>query len=66
MIKKLKDLWLKLKNWFIKNWISIVNWIVLILVYGINENVWIEVIVGLWIFVQIGYAGYKWFIKKNK
>lgn len=56
----------RFKEWIIKNWLSITNWIVLILVYGINTNMWIEVIVGLWIFVQCGYAGWKWFNKKNK
>ena len=66
MFNKIKEFLLKIKNWFLKNWIQIVNWIVLILVYGINENVWIELIVGLWIFVQIGYAGWKWFNKKTK
>lgn len=60
------NMWNRFKAWFIKNWEKITNWIVLILVYGINTNVWIEVIVGLWIFAQIGYAGWKWFNKKDK
>lgn len=55
----------KFKNWVIKNWIKITNWVVLISVYSINQNDWIELILGLWIFTQLAYAGWVWFKKSN-
>ena len=57
-------IWNKVKTFVLKHWLSIVNWIVLILIYANTNQVGIETIVGLWIFIQIAYAGYKLF-KKN-
>ena len=53
--------------WFKKNWFMIVNYLVIILaysnIYDKDGVVWAEVLLGLWIFASIGYAGWKWFNK---
>lgn len=68
--------WTALKAWFIakplawikKNWFMIVNYIVIVLaynnVYGKTNAEFAEVLLGLWIFTSIAYAGWKLFIKK--
>ena len=72
----MKKLWEKIKTWFMqkalpwlkKNWMIIVNYLVIILaynnVYGKDGVILAETLLGLWIFVSIGYAGWKWFTKK--
>ena len=68
--------WTALKVWFVakplvwlkKNWMIIVNYLVIALaynnIYGKDGVVFTEVLLGLWIIVSIGYAGYKLFVKK--
>ena len=70
-------MWEKIKNWFVekplawfkKNWFMIVNYLVIILaynnVYGKEGVGGAEVLLGLWIFASIAYAGWKWFTKNN-
>jgi len=68
--------WTAIKTWFItkplswlkKNWFIVVNYIVIVLSYN---NVYnkdgvglANILLGLWIFTSIAYAGWKWFIKK--
>jgi len=54
--------------WFKKNWFMVVNYLVIVLaynnIYGKEGVVGAEVLLGLWIFASIGYAGWKWFTKK--
>ena len=63
-------IWLKTKllPWFKKNWFMFINYIVIILAYNNvynKEGVGVsEVLLGLWIFASIAYAGFKWFMKK--
>lgn len=53
-----------IKTWFIKNWLLFVNYLVVFIsysiIYGHEDVVWAELLLGLWIFVSIGYAGWKW------
>jgi len=71
-LKKVKDTCISLFNkfiaWFKKNWFMIINYIVILLsysiVYGHEEIVVAETLLGLWIFTSIAYGAYKWFIKK--
>ena len=55
------------KNWILKNLFMIVNYIVILwsykIVYGHDEVVGAETLLGLWIFASIGYVGYKFFVK---
>jgi hypothetical protein len=55
--------------WLMKNWFIIINYIVILLaydnIYGKNGVVFAEVLLGLWIFASVGYAGWKWFNKPN-
>jgi len=66
----LKELWLKIKTWFKKNWFMFVNYVVIVLaynnIYGKEGVVGAEVLLGLWIFASIAYAGWKWFNKKKE
>jgi len=68
MIEKLKKMWNKLKAWFVKNWMIVVNYLVIVLVYnnvyGKEGVLFSEVLMGLWIFASIAYGGYKWFISR--
>lgn len=68
MIEKLKAIWNKFKTWFLKNWLLIVNYIVIFVAYSIvyDKNTWAELILGLWLFVSAAYGMYKWFIGKPK
>jgi hypothetical protein len=54
--------------WFKKNWFMVVNYLVIVLaynnVYGKEGAGFAEVLLGLWIFASIAYAGWKWFTKK--
>jgi len=68
--------WTAVKTWFIakpmswlkKNWFMIVNYIVIVLaynnVYDKNGVGLANVLLGLWLFTSIAYAGWKWFIGK--
>jgi len=65
MIEKLK-IWAKTKllPWAKKNWLTIVNFAVLGILYAaLPEESGLGVLVGLWIFVQIAVLGYRLFIK---
>jgi hypothetical protein len=54
-------------TWFKKNWFIIVNYIIIFMaysmIYGKEGVVGAEVLLGLWIFASIAYAGWKWFNK---
>jgi hypothetical protein len=56
--------------WFKKNWMIVVNYLVILLaynnIYGKEGVVGAEVLLGLWIFVSIAYAGWKWFNKPRQ
>jgi len=73
MWEKIKEWFLKsygvVKGWFLKNWLLIVNYIVIFLsysiTYGHDDVVFANVLLGLWLFVSIAYAGYNWFKNKN-
>ena len=60
--------WTQLKNWFKKNWFMIVNYLVIVLsynnVYGKEDAVFAELLLGLWIFTSIAYVMWKLFKKK--
>ena len=70
--------WMIVKTWFIakplawfkKNWFMVINYLVIVLAYnsidGKEGVVGAEVLLGLWIFFSIGYAGWKWFNKPKK
>ena len=65
----MKKLWEKIKAWFIKNWFMLINYLVVIatyfIIYGHEGVILAEVLLGLWLLVSAGYAGYKWFTKKK-
>ena len=73
MWKKIKTWFLKncvvVKGWFIKNWLLIMSYVVIFLsysiTYGYDDVVFANVLLGLWLFISIGYAGYNWFKSKN-
>lgn len=58
----------KIKAWFEKNWFMVINYIILFaafnIVYGKEGVVLAEVLIALWLFFSVGYAGWKWFNKK--
>lgn len=70
--------WAVLKTWVIakpwvwikKNWFMIINYLVIALaynnIYGKEGVVGAEVLLGLWIFASIAYAGWKLFNKKKE
>lgn len=76
---KLKELWLKFKTWVLqkalpwlkafvlKHWFMIINYFVIVvaydIIYGKDDVIWAELLLGLWIFASLGIAGYKWFTK---
>jgi len=78
-MKKLKELWLKFKTWVLqkalpwakafvlKHWFMIINYFVIVvaydIIYGKDDVIWAELLLGLWIFASIGIAGYRWFTK---
>jgi len=67
MIKKLK-IWAKTKllPWLKKEWMTLVNFLVLGILYAkLPTDSGLGVLVGFWIFVQIGVFGYRLFIKKT-
>lgn len=65
----MKNLWEKVKAWFLKNWLLVVNYLVIFLAYSnVYEKegvLFAEVLLGLWLFVSAAYGGYKWFMKKK-
>lgn len=68
--------WKQLKAWFIakpltwfkKNWMIVVNYFVILMsysiIYGHDDVVWAELLLGLWIFTSIVVGIYELFIKK--
>lgn len=57
----------KLKNWFKKNWLFILNPLVIIVAYSkVYEKGFsgIEVLLALTFMANVGYWGYKWFTKE--
>lgn len=61
----IKKIWEKIKSFFVNNYKSLINWSVLVLVYIINKNPWIDALVGLWIFAQLALYMWEWFQKKS-
>lgn len=53
----------KLKNFFKNNYLIIINYLVLLIIYGINKNMIIEVITGLWLFASAAIGLFKLFKK---
>jgi hypothetical protein len=64
----LKAVLLKLKTWFLKNWMTVVNYLVILIAYSIIYGkpgvVFAELLLGLWMFVSLAYGAYKLFTKK--
>lgn len=64
----IENVWNKMKAWFIDNWLFVINYLVIflsyIIVYDHEEVVFAELILGLWLFVSVGYLFYKIFMKK--
>lgn len=58
----------KIKAWFKKNWMIVINYLIIIIsystIYGKDGVVAAEVLLGLWLFASAAYGGYKWFMKK--
>lgn len=56
--------------WFKKHWFMIVNYLVIVLaynnIYGKEGVTFAEVLLGLWVFASIAYAGCKWFNKPKQ
>lgn len=77
MIEKIKKLLAQLKLWFTskmlpwlkKNWMVIVNYLVIFIaysiVYGHDGVVVAETLLGLWLFVSAAYAAYKFLVPKK-
>ena len=56
----------KFIEWLKKNWLQVANFIVLLLIYGVNKGqLGVEIITGLWIFSLAGIYGWRWF-KRSK
>lgn len=59
--------WTKIKPWFIKNWFMIINYFIIFMsynvVYGKEDVILAEFLLGFWMFLSVGYAGYLWFKK---
>lgn len=62
--------WLAVKAWFKKNWMTLVNYLVIIIaysnIYGKDGVVFAEVLLGLWLFASAAYGMFKLFSGKNK
>lgn len=69
MIEKIKAIWEKIKSWFKKNWMIVVNYLVIFIaysiIYGKDDTLLAEALLGLWLFISAAYGAYKWFIKKK-
>ena len=75
----MKKLWEKFVAWLktvvlpwakafvLKHWFMIINYFVIVvaydIIYGKDDVIWAELLLGLWIFASIGIAGYRWFTK---
>lgn len=57
-----ENAWLVVKEWFKKNWLMIINYVVLLIaysvIYGKPGMLFVEVLLGLWIFVSAAYGMY--------
>jgi hypothetical protein len=66
----LASILLKIKPWFVQNWFIIANYFIIFvaysIIYGVPGVVIAEVLLGLWLFFSVAYAGYKWFMKPKK
>jgi hypothetical protein len=64
------SIWEKVKTWLITNWFTIVNYIVIFIVYSLiygKDGVgFAELLLGLWLFTSAAYGGYKWFMSSTK
>lgn len=64
----MKNLIEKIKAWFGKNWMIVVNYLVIFIsysnIYGKDGVVFAEVLLGLWLFASAAYGMYKLFMKK--
>ena len=66
MIEKIKMFFKnRVLPWLEKNWVYIVNIIVLFTIYGTTKQVGIEFLSGFWIFLQLGWFSYEWFKKSR-
>jgi len=69
MKEKIKAIWEKLKAWFKKNWMIIVNYLIIFIsysiIYGKDGVVGAEALLGLWLFASAAYGMYKIFMKKK-
>jgi hypothetical protein len=63
-MKKVKEIGLMVLK-FLKSKKEWINMLILFIVYGINSNASIEVILGLWIFSLISVYAWDWFLKNN-
>jgi hypothetical protein len=68
-MEKIKAIWEKLKAWFKKNWMIVVNYLIIFIsysiIYGKEGVVGAETLLGLWLFASAAYGGYKLFMKKK-
>jgi hypothetical protein len=59
----------KLKTWFKKNWMIVVNYLIIFIsysiIYGKDGVVGAEVLLGLWLFASAAYGTYKFFIESK-
>lgn len=59
----------KIKAWFKKNWMIVLNYLIIFISYSIifgkEGVVGAEVLLGLWLFASAAYGAYKWFMKKK-
>jgi len=55
----MKNLLLKIKNWLKKNWMQLINYLVILIAYSkVYEKpgfTGVELILGLWLFLLTGY-----------
>lgn len=69
MKEKIKAIWEKLKAWFKKNWMIVVNYLIIFIsysiIYGKDDVVGAEALLGLWLFASAAYGMYKIFMKKK-
>ena len=61
----MKNFLIKVKDFIVKNWFLIINYLVIIIsysnVYDKDDLLGTEALLGLWIFVSVAYGGWKWF-----
>lgn len=64
----MKNILNKIKAWFKKNWMIVVNYLVIFTAYSLVYDkgvVLAEVLLGLWLFASAAIGGYKWFTRKK-